>query len=166
MIVLENASAYGISICSARRLTEEEKAPYRDECKDSIFVGLSDSIQLPEITWRDIPSWRERDASTLGFFLGCGNSAFVISEEEKAHFLALNAERIAKKQAAKDAAKAAKQAKIDAAFAAAKSSNQPQELNRWMTEGCSANLEDCSFDSAVELAMPDGTTKIRYSHCY
>ena len=73
-------------------------------------------------------------------------------------------------QQAKANEKAEKKAAIEAArkakFDEAKATGKPVVLRTWMTDGCSKNLPDCSFDQASELAMPNGSTKIEYIHCH
>lgn len=74
-----------------------------------------------------------------------------------------------KQQAATDreaAAKASTEADRAAKFAQAKATDKPVVLRTWMTDDCTTRLQDCSFDSAAEIAMPDGTTHIEYTHCF
>jgi len=68
---------------------------------------------------------------------------------------------IAAKQAAtKDAAD-----KRDAVFAEAASTGQRRELSRHMDE-CDGRAVDCSWDSVVTYAMPDGTTRTVRAHTF
>ena len=55
--------------------------------------------------------------------------------------------------------------KLDAIFAKAKETGEPQIIHQWMDE-CSEKDLDCSFDKIIEYAMPDGTRKIERIHCY
>lgn len=86
--VIEYAPAYGISICTARRFTEEEKQHYADWYKEIGFVGMGDHIMLRTLKWSDMPK-RHSDGS----FLGCDNQAWIITEDEKAYFIQLDADR-------------------------------------------------------------------------
>lgn len=87
-IVIEYAPAYGISICTARRFTEEEKQHYADWYKETGFVGLGDEVKLSTLGWSDMPK-----RSSDGSFDGCNNQAWIITEDEKAHFIQLDTER-------------------------------------------------------------------------
>ena len=87
-IVIENAPAYGVSICTARRFTDEEKQHYSDWCQEYGFVGMGDHIMLRTLKWSDMPK-RKSDGS----FLGCDNQAWIITEDEKACFIQLDADR-------------------------------------------------------------------------
>lgn len=55
--------------------------------------------------------------------------------------------------------------KLDAIFAKAKETGEPQIIRQWMDE-CNEKDLDCSFDNIIEYAMPDGTRKIKRIHCY
>jgi len=48
----------------------------------------------------------------------------------------------------------------------AKRTGKPVELDHWMTETCHSHEPDCSFDAAAEIAMPDGTVRVEYTHCF
>lgn len=65
----------------------------------------------------------------------------------------------------KQAERKAEQDKKDAIFVQAKETNQPVELFRYMDD-CNRPDLDCSFDSIVVYAMPDGRTKKERHHCY
>ena len=68
---------------------------------------------------------------------------------------------------AEETAKAKRQAERDAIFAEAREAGERQKLRSWITNGCrNGNNDECSFDSAVEWAMPDGSRKITYTCCY
>lgn len=55
----------------------------------------------------------------------------------------------------------------EAAFAKARETGERQPLRKWVTDRCmNGNDDDCSFDSAVEWAMPDGTAKTTYTCCF
>lgn len=87
-IVIENAPAYGITICHARRFTEDEAAGFSDWFKAIGFVGLGDKIKLEMLKWSDMPK-RSRD----GEFLGCNNQAWIITDEEMNDYIRLNEDR-------------------------------------------------------------------------
>ena len=87
-IVIEHAPAYGVSICTARRFTEDEKQHYADWYTEIGFVGMGDHIMLKTLKWSDMPK-RHYDGS----FLGCDNQAWIITEDEKAYFIQLDADR-------------------------------------------------------------------------
>lgn len=69
----------------------------------------------------------------------------------------------AKRQAAKDKEENHKAA----IFVKAKETNERQVLDSWITSKCTSREDiDCSFDNATTYALPDGTTKTEYIHCY
>lgn len=79
------------------------------------------------------------------------------------------AEIIAAQDAAKELAQTAKLAeekRISDLTELARTTSTPQTLETWTTHECSEDLEDCSFDNAKKMIMPDGSTKIEYTHCY
>lgn len=89
MKVLEWAYSYGISLCEARWLTEEEKNHYSEFCRDTMMVAIDKSfINLKYVTWNDIP---KRDSD--GQFNGCGNQVYILTDEEWDYYLALNEKR-------------------------------------------------------------------------
>lgn len=64
------------------------------------------------------------------------------------------------------AAKIAKnQAELDAKFIEAAATGKKVLIKSWMSD-CHDKTEDCSFDENREYAMPDGTRKIEWSHCW
>lgn len=88
-IALEYAPAYEISIMDARRFTEEEKKDFAEWFRDVGMTSVGPSTYLPGVTWEDLPR-RQPDGS----FCGCSNHAWIISEAERDHYLALNSERV------------------------------------------------------------------------
>lgn len=63
VIVLEYASAYGISLQEARRLNAEEKKGYTEEWQNHMFVGISGThVNLPFVHWTDLPD-RDSDGA-------------------------------------------------------------------------------------------------------
>lgn len=90
MIVMEYANNYGISICEARRFTEAEKVHYADWYRDYGFVSVSDSVELDALRWDDDLIKEIRSRAPDGEFCGCSNSAWIISEDERAALIALN----------------------------------------------------------------------------
>lgn len=121
MKVIEFTMAYGVSLCEARRFTEEEKARYSEWYRDYGLVRISDGVKLGKIGLEDRPK-REPD----GAFIGCENWAWILTEEEAEQYCTLNAQRIraeqeeeARKEAeriAKKKAKALEYEKIRAQF--------------------------------------------------
>lgn len=88
-LTCEYAMAYGISLQKARRFTEEEKMHVADWYKEKGFVGISDSIQLEYLKWLDLAKILG-DRKEDGSFSGCGNSAYIISEDEWNELVTLN----------------------------------------------------------------------------
>ena len=66
----------------------------------------------------------------------------------------------------KQAAQLAEEKRIADLSDLARTTGQPQVLKTWTTHECSEELDDCSFDNAREMIMPNGSTKIKYTHCY
>lgn len=94
-LVIEDAPAWGVSICIARRFTDEEKSHYAEWYQDYGFVGVQDHIMLRTLRSADMPKRRPD-----GAFLGCTNNAWIITDDEKAAFIELDAERIAEEERA------------------------------------------------------------------
>lgn len=124
MFVLEDAYAYGISICKARRFTEEEKQSYVPEFREFGFVGIGQSEVLEYISWKDMPS-RTPDGS----FIGCGNRAWIVTDEEADAYRSLNAAR-KQEEAEKRAAEEALLRKKIAQRAAEEAATRAQ-FDRW-----------------------------------
>lgn len=99
MKTIEYAYCYGISLQSARHLTDEEKTHYKPECRDSILIGVGDHIALPYITGRDLNDLTGRETYS---FRGCGNRAYELTDAEWDAFVALNAARAAEAEAKED----------------------------------------------------------------
>jgi len=158
---IEWASAYGIEILRATHFADEGLARWY-ACR--ALRGLRDtSISLPEVGWRDLDNLsRESDGS----FQGCDNRAWIIDAQQMAHFIQLNQERVEAKRAADQAELDAEQAHREQCFAEARSTNRAVEISRWMTGDCHSHLSDCSFDLAQEMAQPDGSAQVRYTHCF
>lgn len=103
-LVCEVADCYGVSLMHARRFTEEEKLGYVKEYRDRGFVRLSEypTIELEDINWMDVRNaLNERDSD--GSFRGCGNSAYIVTEEEWDELVALNEKKHNEKAAKKRA---------------------------------------------------------------
>ena len=90
-LTVEHASSYGISLQTARRLTEEERPEYKAEYQDRMFIGMGDHTALPHLTWDDLPMWGVRQAD--GSFPGSGNSVWIITQAEWDALLALEQQR-------------------------------------------------------------------------
>lgn len=91
---IEAPGSYKISVQKARRFTDKEKLSYTKEFRELGLVGMGDSMELPFLSWKDMPK-RQPD----GEFCGCANQAWIITEEEKDHYIAMNTQRA---QAAKE----------------------------------------------------------------
>lgn len=93
------ATAYGVSLQKARRFTKEEKAGFADWYKEKGFVATSEQIKLEYIVWLDV---REilKNRSEDGSFQGCGNSAYIISEDEWNELATLNNKKKLEKELA------------------------------------------------------------------
>ena len=49
----------------------------------------------------------------------------------------------------------------------ARTTGEKQLYRSWMTGGCrNGNSDQCSFDSASEYVLPDGSTMTTYQCCY
>lgn len=89
-LAVEHAYAYGITLNTARHLTDEERPHYNEP--DTIFIGTGTHINLDHISIPDLPK-----RPCEGSFLGCGNRSWIISQEEWDELLNLNAQRAADK---------------------------------------------------------------------
>lgn len=101
------------------------------------------------------------------FHYGSSESAmWVITPDQE---FAIVSECIAAKNdrdSKKMAAEAAEKDRRAAIFAEAAATGKKQVLDSWVTDECTENLSECSFDAATLWALPDGTTKTTYSHCH
>lgn len=96
-LVCEVAYSYGVSLCKARRFTEEEKNDYAEWFKDKGFVKISDSTDLKCIAWVDV---REllKERKDDGSFNGCSNCVYIVSEDEWKALVELNEKKRAEKE--------------------------------------------------------------------
>lgn len=90
-LVCEVADNYGVSLCHARRFTDEEKAEYIESFRELGFIRIDSypTIKLNGINWIDVSnilSNREPDGS----FIGCSNSTYIVTEEEWNQLISLN----------------------------------------------------------------------------
>lgn len=87
-LVCEVADNYGVSLCHARRLTEEEKKKYSEWYREHAFISIKNThIDLDALFWNDITEFfrknREADNQKAdGSFLGNSNLVYIISAEE------------------------------------------------------------------------------------
>lgn len=96
-LVCEVAYSYGVSLCNARRFTEEEKKGYVEWFKDKGFVEIGDSTDLEYISWTDVKEvLKERKDD--GSFSGCSNCAYIISEDEWNALVELNEKKRSEKE--------------------------------------------------------------------
>ncbi len=90
----------------------------------------------------------------------------VLSDVEADTILAEYVAAQTAQQACRDERTAEQARRIEDIFARARATGQPQVIATWVTSQCMAGLDDCSFDAATRLAMPDGTDKTMYDHCF
>lgn len=150
-LTIEYAHAYGVSLNSARRLTDEEKPHYADWFQDYGFISLGDTIELPEVTWRDLPK-RESDGS----FLGCGNSAWIITQEEWDAYAQLDAARKESKANTEAAEKAAYEEKL--AQRESEKVKRVSRLDSWDTTEEIITDEDGKTRQYTHTVKMDGKT--------
>lgn len=164
MLVIEHATAYGTSIVEARRPTEAEAAKVAEWYRPRYLVSTG-RVNEPLLSLRleDIATRIERRAD--GEFMGCNNSAWILTEEDAAYFRSLNQERLAAKEREATAERNAEQAARDAAFAEARRTGERMRLSCDMV-ACDGSAPDCSFDYLTIWASPDGTTTTTRRHCY
>lgn len=80
-LTVEFAPAYGVSLQTARRLTDEEKARYLPEFQDHMMIRTGNYVELPNVTWIDLAGVigaRQID----GEFPGCSNRVYIITQEQ------------------------------------------------------------------------------------
>lgn len=88
-LTVEHAYAYGIDLQPARHLTEEERQNYRPEFWDTIFIGMGEHIPLDYVSWEELHEALGNRRSD-GDFLGCGNAAWIITQDEWDALLSIN----------------------------------------------------------------------------
>lgn len=84
--VVEYVPGYGISIQRARRLNDNEKKEYAEWYREKGFVGISNAVELDNISWEDLQDNNIRKGEPDGTFNGCYNEAYIISEDKKICF--------------------------------------------------------------------------------
>lgn len=97
--VVEYVPGYGISIQHARRLNDNEKKEYAEWYREKGFVGISNAVELDNISWEDLQDNNIRKGEPDGTFNGCYNEAYIISEDKKNMLLKLNEEKSKTKKA-------------------------------------------------------------------
>lgn len=118
------------------------------------------SIKNIEIKFPKIVGWASAPRTTVGVNSVC------VAYITKAEFDAIQ-EGLALKAKKDMEAKQAEQDRIAAIFAKARETGQRQVMDSWVTDRCmNRNEDDCSFDTAYQWAMPDGTTRVTYTCCY
>lgn len=85
----------GMETClaEARWLTEEEKKDYNHLYADMIMMVVEHGESLPFIHAVDRP-----DRKADGEYLGCSNAVYIINEEQRAAYIALNEDRKAERE--------------------------------------------------------------------
>jgi hypothetical protein len=87
-----------VRLIDGRRLTGSEKLNKADWYKEIGLIGTGAYINLPRLRWTDVRAVTGTRHSD-GSYMGCDNSAWIITEAEWDLLLALNSEREAKLQA-------------------------------------------------------------------
>ena len=88
-LTVEFAPSYGVSLQTARRLTDNEKKGYLPEYQDHMMISMGDSIDLPNVTWPDLAGVIG-DRQIDGEFPGCGNRVYIITKEQWDALVALD----------------------------------------------------------------------------
>ena len=93
MLTVSCTPGWGVKLCRARRLTEEERGDYLPEYRDWMLVGQGGEIPLPHVLLEDLPQ-REPD----GEFPGGYNRTWIVTQAEWDAMAALEAVRAAEAQ--------------------------------------------------------------------
>ena len=88
-LTVEYAPGYGISLHTARRLTDDEKQSYLPEYQDYRLVGTGNDVDLNNITWISLYEFLGKRAPD-GEFAGCNNRAYIITQEQWDALIAMN----------------------------------------------------------------------------
>lgn len=114
-LTVEFAQQGGVTLQTARRLTDSEKEKYRPESQDYMMVSTGNNVQLPNLTWMDLVNVIG-SRSIDGQFPGCGNRVYIIAQDQWDALIAMDrgiasdsaeqarAEEIAELEAAKTSA--------------------------------------------------------------
>ena len=149
-----------IGIYEVRKLEGKELEGLAEWYKPFAYAG-SETQTLSNITWKDTPG-KKSD----GMLPGCNNQIWLLTDEEATNYINLNQVRLDATSAKVLSVEIAKAERINKIYAEAKNTGKPQELRRYISNECLDNLVDCSFDSVVIYAMPDGTEKKTHNHCH
>lgn len=106
---------------TARRLTEEERRAYLPEYQDYMLIGMGDHIGLPSVSWIDLRKVLG-DQQPDGQFPGCGNQAYIITQEQWDALVAMD------RAAGMEAARKAREKEIES-LEAAKTSAERQMVS-------------------------------------
>jgi len=154
------------SIFSVVLLPDEEQKQFKPEYRKMAVVSAVDEEYSVRIS--DSPTAQTvKKGSSYDEMLLCGEGVlWEITPEQEAAILAECRAATEARSEAKQSAEIAERERVDELFVQAKATGEPQKLDSWVTDVCADNLPDCSFDTVVKYAMPDGSEKIVRSHCY
>lgn len=81
---------YGVTVQRARRLTEAEKGRYLPVYKEYMMISTGERTPLEHVRTDDLIASGLLLRKPDGEFPGCGNSAYIISDDERTQLIALN----------------------------------------------------------------------------
>lgn len=86
-------------------------------------------------------------------------------KQQTAKIIEIAQEKIDKKEKETNKKEQEEKERVEKIFAEAKETGKKQILSKWMAD-CNDEDLDCSFDSIIKYANPNGTTSIERIHCY
>lgn len=136
---------------------DTEKLPWEAKCeRNDRDKGLIESLKkmdLRNLAKKHNAEELPGDGMSYGAYRFIGEGLMQLIEMARSDFERKEAEKKAEKE------------RVDGIFAKAKETGKKQQLYSGMDE-CNDPREDCSFDTIIVYAMPDGTTTESRHHCY
>lgn len=156
---------------------EEDRQRFIDACPvGSVIVRHTDSMPDPWEAGLSIPIYsddRGRKYDGVPDVRTDDGSLGYVTEEaivrSSARISAREADDASKAKAESDRRQVEKEAeshRIASLTETARNTGTAQVLDRWVTDRCTRNNCDCSFDAAVKTVNPDGSIETTYTCCY
>jgi len=160
------SSEYRNALKIKKQAEEKEKAEEREKILNSVPDGCEVATQK---FWLDgLINFSALDGATCtawdDMYKSEGQGLFYIPSDRFADSRKARSD----KNKRDEEASADRKAMEDSAFAQALTTGKPAVMRQWTTDRCmNGNGErECSFDSATEWAMPDGSRKTTYTCCF
>lgn len=151
-------------------LTAEDKTKYcADFAKNTLYhtAWETETITVQNPAKNESETIKKIQGKKADGYLSYGESVvWLISEDEKQLILTDIKKEKEISDGIKVAKKEKKQAQLSALQAEAERTGLPVVINSYITDQCTRNSEDCSFDQATVYIRADGSTYTTYVCCH